>query len=82
VLIYVHKEQMLGECAAEISSRALRHGGRQAALLRLMKAQLGERLTTVFVRQGHYAHDPHIVATEPSADVQIDTIADLLKVEI
>jgi hypothetical protein len=33
--------------------------------------------TTVFVRQGHYALDPAIVAAFPPADFTIDRIADL-----
>jgi FMN phosphatase YigB (HAD superfamily) len=82
VLIYVHKEQMLGDMQRRYPARRYVMVDDKLRLLRLMKAQLGERLTTVFVRQGHYAHDPHIVATEPPADVQIDAIADLLTVNV
>jgi hypothetical protein len=42
-----------------------------------MEAVWGDRLTTVFVRQGHYAHDAKLVAATPAADVTIEAIADL-----
>ena len=38
-----------------------------------------QRLTTVFVRQGHYAHDPSVVAAYPPADITIDRIGDLVR---
>ena len=43
-----------------------------------MKAIWKERLTTVFVRQGHYAHDAKIVAASPPADVTIEAIGDMI----
>jgi len=82
VLIYIHKEQMLADVRLRYPAGRYVMVDDKLRLLRLMKAQLGDRLTTVFVRQGHYAHDPQILATEPPADIQIDTIADLLKVEV
>jgi hypothetical protein len=42
-----------------------------------MKKIWGERLTTVFVRQGHYAADAKAVASYPAPDRSIDRIADL-----
>ena len=49
-------------------------------ILTAMKSQWQDRLTTVFVRQGHYALDPAIVAAFPPADVTIDRIADVAAV--
>jgi hypothetical protein len=46
-------------------------------ILTAIKAIWRERVTTVFVRQGHYALDPAIVATYPPADISIEEIADL-----
>jgi hypothetical protein len=43
-----------------------------------VKHAWGPRVTTVFVRQGHYAHDPAILASYPPADLTVDRIADLL----
>jgi hypothetical protein len=47
-------------------------------VLTAMKESWGERLTTVFPRQGHYAHDPRNLAAYPAADVTVDRIGDLL----
>jgi hypothetical protein len=35
-------------------------------------------VTTVFSRQGHYAHDPEILATNPAADLTVERIGDLV----
>jgi len=37
-----------------------------------------DRVTTVFPRQGHFAHDPKLLASYPSADLTVDRIADVL----
>lgn len=50
-------------------------------LLASMKRVLGERLTTVFVRQGHYAAESTHEAIDPPPDISIDRIADLLEIE-
>jgi hypothetical protein len=47
-------------------------------LLSAMKRVLGERLTTVFVRQGHYATESAGVVFAPAPDRQIERIGDLL----
>ncbi|HEX7518984.1 MAG TPA: hypothetical protein VF325_01780, partial [Candidatus Deferrimicrobium sp.] len=47
-------------------------------ILAAIKKIWGRRVTTVFVRQGHYALDPMILAANPAADVSIDRIGDLL----
>ena len=39
---------------------------------------LKSRVTTVFVRQGHYAHDPEIFKKYPPPDLSVDRIGDLL----
>ena len=46
-------------------------------ILAAMKRVWRERLTTVFVRQGHYAHDPATSRELPAADVTIERIGDL-----
>jgi hypothetical protein len=38
----------------------------------------GGRVTTVFPKQGHYAHDPAILAAYPPADIELAAIGDLL----
>jgi hypothetical protein len=36
------------------------------------------RVTTVFPRQGRYAHDPKILSSYSPADIKINRIGDLL----
>jgi hypothetical protein len=50
-------------------------------ILAAMKDAWGDRVTTVFVRQGHYAHDASLVAAYAKPDITIDTIADLQSVD-
>lgn len=47
-------------------------------ILTAVKEAWGERVTTVFPRQGHYALDPDTVARYPAADVSIERIENLL----
>jgi hypothetical protein len=47
-------------------------------ILTAIKKIWKKRVTTVFVRQGHYALDPKIIAACPPADVTIERIGDLL----
>jgi hypothetical protein len=50
--------------------------------LRAMKDIWGDRLLTVFPRQGHYAHDPAQLARYGAADVSVERIGDLLNLDI
>jgi len=43
-----------------------------------MKRIWGNRLTTVWPRQGHYALDSKTIATYPPADLTIERIGDLV----
>ena len=58
VLIYVHKEQRLDAVQRQHTARHYVMVDDKLRLLAAMKAVLGDRLTTVFPRQGHYALDP------------------------
>lgn len=51
-------------------------------LLAAIKTIWGSRVTTVFVRQGHYALDPKILADYPSADISLSFIGDLLQFDL
>jgi FMN phosphatase YigB (HAD superfamily) len=77
VLIYVHKEQMLDAVVARYPAPHYVMVDDKLRILAAMKSVLGNRLTTVFVRQGHYALDPAIVAGYPAADVTIERIGDM-----
>jgi hypothetical protein len=47
-----------------------------------MKRIWGERVTTVFPKQGHYALDPKALADYPPADIRLDKIGDLLDYDL
>jgi len=78
VLIYQHKEQMLGDVEQRYPARHYVMADDKLRILAAMKKVWGDRLTTVFPRQGHYALDPgNIVAYSP-ADITIEHIGDLI----
>jgi FMN phosphatase YigB (HAD superfamily) len=80
VLIYIHKEQMLDDVERQYPATRYVMVDDKLRILAAMKSVWRDRLTTVFVRQGHYAHDPSIVSTAPPADLTIERIADLARV--
>ena len=77
VLIYIHKERMLVDIERRYPARHYVMVDDKLRILAAMKKILGDRLTTVFPRQGHYALDPDNLATYPPADVTIECIGDL-----
>jgi FMN phosphatase YigB (HAD superfamily) len=81
VLIYVHKEQELDDVEARFPAKHYVVVDDKLRILAAIKRVWGDRVTTVFPRQGHYAHDPAILAAEPPADISIDRIGDLLKID-
>lgn len=82
VLIYIHKEQMLDDVEQRYPARRYVMIDDKLRILSEMKAIWRERLTTVFVRQGHYALDEKVLAGYPAADIAIDAIGDLLSLEV
>jgi len=76
VLVYIHKEQMLDDVELRYPASRYVMIDDKIHILAAMKAQWRDRLTTVFVRQGHYAHDPALIAANPPADLTIERIAD------
>lgn len=81
VLIYVHKEQMLDAVAQSFAAGHYVMVDDKLRILAAMKRVWGERLTTVFVRQGHYATDPHNLAAYAPADLTIERIGDLSDID-
>ena len=77
VLIYVHKEEMLDDVERRYPAERYVMVDDKIRILTAMKAVWKDRLKTVFVKQGHYAHDAQLVASYPAADVTIDRIADV-----
>ncbi len=78
VLIYIHKERMLDAVAERYPARHYVMIDDKLRLLAMIKQHWGNRVTTVFPRQGHYAHDPANLRAYPAADVTIERIGDLM----
>ncbi|GIW05421.1 MAG: hypothetical protein KatS3mg060_0226 [Dehalococcoidia bacterium] len=78
VLIYLHKEQELHDVARRYPAKHYVLIDDKIRILSAVKAVWGDRLTTVFPRQGHYALDEATVAQYPPADVTIERIGELL----
>jgi hypothetical protein len=78
VLIYVHKEQQLEDVAARFPARHYVLVDDKLRILDAVKRVWHDRVTTVFPRQGHYAHDPKILAEFPPADIAVDRIGELV----
>jgi len=81
VLIYVHKERQLDDVAERFPARHYALIDDKLRILHAVKEVGGERVTTVSPRQGHYAHDPKILADYPPAEISVERIGDLLEVE-
>ena len=78
VLIYVHKEQKLDDVEQRYPAEHYVLVDDKLRILAAAKKIWGARVTTIFVRQGHYATDPKILASYPPADISIGRIGDLL----
>jgi FMN phosphatase YigB (HAD superfamily) len=82
VLIYVHKEHELDDVEARYPAEHYVIVDDKLRVLAALKKIWGERVTTVFPRQGHYAHDPAVIAAYPPADVTVERIGDLLRLPL
>jgi FMN phosphatase YigB (HAD superfamily) len=78
VLIYVHKESSLADVERRYPAEHYVVCDDKLRILTAVKRLWGDRVTTVFVRQGKYANDPQILASNPPADRSVATIGDLL----
>jgi FMN phosphatase YigB (HAD superfamily) len=79
VLIYVHKEEELDDVEQRYPAEHYVLVDDKLRILAAVKKIWGSRVTTVFVRQGHYASDSKILASFPPADIKIGCIGDLLQ---
>jgi len=82
ILIYIHKERELADVAQRFPAEHYVLVDDKLRILAAVKQIWGSRVTAVFARQGHYAHDPNILAAYPPADVSIDRIGDLLDYDL
>ena len=78
VLIYIHKEQMLDDVVQRYPAGHYVMIEDKLRILAAMKNIWGDRLTTVWPRQGQYALDPKAIATYPPPDLTLERIGNLV----
>ncbi|HEY5792773.1 MAG TPA: HAD family hydrolase [Chthoniobacterales bacterium] len=77
-LIYIHKEEELADAEKRYPADHYVMFDDKLRILEAMKKIWGAKLTTVFVRQGHYAFEPGVEEKYAKADLTIDHIGDAL----
>jgi FMN phosphatase YigB (HAD superfamily) len=82
VLIYIHKEHELDDVEKRYPAEHYVLIDDKLRILNEVKKIWGEKVTTVFPRQGHYAHDPKILSSLPPSDLTIERIGDLLRYDL
>ena len=82
VLIYIHKEEALADVERRYPAQRYVLVDDKLRILDAVKKVWADRVTTVFPRQGSYAHDPKVIAALPAPDVTIERIGDLLDLDL
>ena len=77
VLIFQFKEKMLGVMQARYPAKHYVMVDDKATVLASMKKQLGAKLTTINVKQGHYFAETEMNKVDPKPDASIEHIGDL-----
>ncbi|HEX3595862.1 MAG TPA: HAD family hydrolase [Polyangiaceae bacterium] len=80
-LIYIHKEHELDDVEQRYPADHYVLIDDKVRILTAVKRHWGERLTTIFPRQGHYATAAD-VATYPKPDITIARIGDLVDLDL
>ncbi len=81
ILIYIHKEQELHDVERRYPAEHYVLVDDKIRILSAIKAIWGDKVTTVFPKQGHYALDETEVAKYPQADISIERIGDILDLD-
>lgn len=82
ILIYIHKEKELADVERRYPARHYVLVDDKLRILSAVKDIWGDRVTTVFPKQGHYAFDETQTSKHPPADVQIERIGDMLNTNL
>jgi FMN phosphatase YigB (HAD superfamily) len=82
VLVYVHKELSLDDVERRHPAERYVLVDDKVRILSAAKAFWGDRVRTVLPLQGQFATDPEIAAEHPAADVTVDGIADLDRLDL
>ena len=81
VLIYIHKEFELEDVERRYPAENYVLIDDKLRILAAIKKIWGDRVTTIFPRQGHYAFDEKEIAKYPAADMTIERIGDLINID-
>src|SRR6476619_5205201 len=82
VLIYIHKEEALDDVERRYPADRYVLVDDKLRILDAVKRIWGDRVTTIFPRQGQYAHDSKAIAGYRPADVTVERIGDLLDYDL
>jgi len=82
VLIYIHKEEELGDVEKRHPARHYVLVDDKPRILAEVKKIWGGRVTTVLPRQGQFAHAPDAASYHPAADLTVERIGDLIAFEL
>lgn len=78
ILIYIHKEHELADLERRYPAKHYVLVDDKIRILSAIKKIWGDKITTIFPKQGHYALDEKEVAKYPQADITIERIGDIL----
>ena len=78
VMICVHKELELAEIERRFPARHYVVVDDKVRILTAFRQAWGTRVTTVFPRQGQFGLDAKVLAANPTPDITVERIADLL----
>jgi len=82
VLIYIHKEEALDDVERRYPAEHYIFVDDKLRILTAAKRAWRSRVTTVFARQGQYAHDRNMIVACPPADLTVERIGDLLRYDL
>lgn len=82
VLIYIHKEEELDDVERFYPAKHYVLIDDKLRILSAVKKIWGERVTTVFPKQGHYALDPGVLSQYSPADIELAKIGDFIDCEL
>jgi hypothetical protein len=82
VLIFINKEKHLDDVERYYPADRYVLIDDKLRIHAAVKQQWGDRVTTVFVRQGHYATDEATLAAYPPADLAVDRVDELRTIDL
>jgi FMN phosphatase YigB (HAD superfamily) len=79
ILIYIHKETELADVERRYPAEHYVLVDDKLRILTAIKEIWGNKVTTVFPRQGHYAFDEKEISKYPAADISIERIGEIME---